>query len=128
MKFSKKLLFVLKSQMFSAFLVEYNVRLTGIKLKRYWGCSLFKTLYKRQSFLYQRRTRRDSKTTSPYIFSIEEPLIVPVKGRQALYWIDFSFSWKELLQVWSYRISPLSRCALTKDLCMAINLDLDNKF
>ena len=27
--------------MLSAFFVEYNVSLTGIKLERYWGCSLF---------------------------------------------------------------------------------------
>ena len=31
----KKLWFVLKRRMFSAFLVGYNVGLTGIKLKRY---------------------------------------------------------------------------------------------
>ena len=34
-KFLKKLWFVLRKGMFSVFLVEYNVRLTGIKLKRY---------------------------------------------------------------------------------------------
>ena len=36
--------------------------------------------------------------------SFEEPLIAPVKARHALYRIEISFSWKELLQVWSYRI------------------------
>ena len=34
-EFFKKLWFVLRRGMFSAFLVDYNVRLTGIKLKRY---------------------------------------------------------------------------------------------
>ena len=34
-KFLKKLWFVLRRGMFSAFLVGYNVGLTGIKLKRY---------------------------------------------------------------------------------------------
>ena len=96
-EFLKKLWFVLRWKMFSAFLVGYNAGLTGIKLERYSGCSLFKTLQKRQSFLYQRRTRRDSKPSSWYIFSFEEPLIAPVKARHALYWIDSSFSWKELL-------------------------------
>ena len=33
--FLKKLWFVLRRGMFSAFVVEYNVGLTGIKLKRY---------------------------------------------------------------------------------------------
>ena len=36
--------------MFSVLLAEYNARLTEIKLKRYWGCSLFKTLQKRQVY------------------------------------------------------------------------------
>ena len=83
--------------MFSAFLVEYKVSLTGIKLKIYWGCSLFKTLWKKQSFLYQLRTRRDSKPISWYIFSFKEPLMASVKAGHALHWIDSSFSWKELL-------------------------------
>ena len=78
-----------------AFLTEYNFPLPGIKLKRCWGCSLFKTLYK--SFLYQPQTQRDSKWISLYFFSVEKLLIAPVKTRQALYWIDPSFSWKELL-------------------------------
>ena len=34
-EFSKKLWFVLRSEMCSAFLVGYNIGLTGIKLKRY---------------------------------------------------------------------------------------------
>ena len=34
-EFLKELWFVLRRGMFSAFLVGYNVRLTGIKLKRY---------------------------------------------------------------------------------------------
>ena len=33
-KFLKKLRFVLRRRMFSVFLVEYNISLTGIKLKR----------------------------------------------------------------------------------------------
>ena len=33
-KFLKKLRFVLRRRMFSMFLVEYNISLTGIKLKR----------------------------------------------------------------------------------------------
>ena len=36
--------------MFSAFLVEYNVRLTEIKLKRYWGSLFFKTSKKSNVF------------------------------------------------------------------------------
>ena len=43
-EFLKKLLFVLRTGLFSAFLVGCNVGLTGIKQKMYWGCSLFKTL------------------------------------------------------------------------------------
>ena len=43
-EFLKKLWFALRRGMFSAFLVGYNVGLTGIKLKRYRGCSFFKTL------------------------------------------------------------------------------------
>ena len=43
-EFLKKLWFALRRRMLSAFLVGYNVGLTGIKLERYWGCSLFKTL------------------------------------------------------------------------------------
>ena len=41
-KFLKNLWFVLKRGIFSAFLVEHNVRLKGSKLKKYRGCSLFK--------------------------------------------------------------------------------------
>ena len=33
--------------------VAYSVFLTGIGLKRYFGCSFLKTLQKRQSFLYE---------------------------------------------------------------------------
>ena len=43
-EFLKKLWFALRRGIFSAFLVGYNVGLTGIKLKKYQGCSLFKTL------------------------------------------------------------------------------------
>ena len=84
-KFLKNLWFVLKRGIFSAFLVEHNVRLKGSKLKKYRGCSLFKTLQKMWSFLYQRRTWKDSKLSSWYIFSFEEPLIFPVKAKHALY-------------------------------------------
>ena len=38
--------FLLKRGMVSAFLVEHNVRLAGINLKRYWGCPLLR-LYKK---------------------------------------------------------------------------------
>ena len=34
-EFLKKLRFVLRRGMFNAFLVKYNLRLTGVKLKRY---------------------------------------------------------------------------------------------
>ena len=40
-RFKKRM--YLRKGMFSVFLVEYDVRVTRIKLKRYWGCSLFKT-------------------------------------------------------------------------------------
>ena len=42
--FHSKLWFALRRGIFGAFLVGYNVGLTGIKLKRYRGCSFFKTL------------------------------------------------------------------------------------
>ena len=57
----KKLWFILKRGMFNTILADYNERLAGIKLKDIEDCHYLK---QRQSFLYQRQTRKDSKLSS----------------------------------------------------------------
>ena len=37
-----------------------------------------------ETFLYQRRCRKDSKASSWYSFSLDEPRIAPVRAKQAL--------------------------------------------
>ena len=59
---------------------------------------------KRQSFLYHHRWCRDSNPSSS--FSLELPSIVLIMGSAALCWIDLSLPWKELLSIWSYKLSP----------------------
>ena len=87
--------------MFCTFFEGWDECLTGTKWKRYRGCSFLKTLEKRQSFLYQRQGVRDSKPNSWHNFSLDEPLVVPVIERKALYWIVSSLSWKELTKALS---------------------------
>ena len=105
-EFLKKLFFTLKMGMLYTFLQVWDECLTEIRWKRYWRCSFLKTLSKRQSFIYQSRSLRGCKPYSWYSFPLDAPLIVPVIARQALYWIHSSLSWKELLKVWSCKISP----------------------
>ena len=50
-EFLKKLCFVLIRRILPTVLVAYDVLLTGMRLKKYFGCSFLKTLSKRQSFL-----------------------------------------------------------------------------
>ena len=104
-EFLKKLCFVSTRGILCIFRVEYNERLVGIKLNRFLEFTFSKTLWKRQSFLHQRRSRRDSNPNS-WHFSFDVPLIVIIKARHALCWIDSRFSLNELLKAWSYRISP----------------------
>ena len=105
-EFLKKLCFTLKMGMLCTALEVWNECPTGIKWNRYRGCSFLKTLHKRQSFLYQGQSLWGSKPNSWFSFSLGVPLIAPVIARQALYWIDYSQSWKELLKVWSHKMSP----------------------
>ena len=63
-EFLKKLRFLLRRGMLCIFRVEYNECLVGIKLNRYLGLWLYKTLWKRQSFLHQRRSWIDPNSNS----------------------------------------------------------------
>ena len=68
----------------------YLLLLFGIVLNRYDGDSLLRTLYKKLIFLYQRLDFKDSKPSSSYIFSVEDPLMAPVMASVALYSSDYS--------------------------------------
>ena len=97
-EFLKKIYLDLKIGRLCIFLVAYGARLLRMLV--------FKYFIERGSFLYQRRSLRDSKPNSWYNFSFNVPLIALVIVRHALYWTDFNRSWKELLNAWSYEISP----------------------
>ena len=55
-EFLKSLCFVLIREVLPTVLVAYGALLTEIRLKRYFECSILKTLWKGQSFLLQRRS------------------------------------------------------------------------
>ena len=55
-EFLKKLCFVLIREILLTVLVAYGVLVTGMRLKRYFGCSFLKTLKDKQNFLYQQRS------------------------------------------------------------------------
>ena len=103
-EFFKKTCFDLKMGRLCTFLVVYGACLTGIKWKRYSGCWFLNILWKRQSFLYQHRSLKDSKPNFWYIFFLMYPYLLLLL--QVLYWMDSNLSWKELLNAWSYKISP----------------------
>ena len=44
------------------------------------------------------RSLRGSRPNSWYSFSLDVPLVAPIIGKQALYEIDSSLSWKKLLK------------------------------
>ena len=75
---------VLTNRMLCIFLHDYNMRLEGMKLKKYLGYFFFNAFLKWHSLLHQCRTRRNSKPISWYFLSFG----VPVKVRHTLYW-DF---------------------------------------
>ena len=98
--------------MLCIFLNDYNMRLKGIKSKKYLGYLFLNAFLKWRSLLHQCRTRRNSKPISWNLL----PFGVPVKVKHALYWTDAIFSWKELLKAWPYRPYSKSRWCLTKAL------------
>lgn len=71
-------------------LVLWTLFNLGIKSNKYVGDVSLNSL----SFLNQRLDLRDCKSNSWSNFSHEVPLNGPVIARQALFWINPSFSWK----------------------------------
>ena len=108
------------------FLVEYKVRLTGIKLKKYRGCSFRGTLWKRQSFLYESNWKV-LQTWLMTEFSFDAPFIAPIKTRHHLHQTNLAF-----LQTSHYKLDCTgynhSLYEGEQILCIAICVALGNKF
>ena len=101
-EFLKKLCFVLIRGILPTVLVAYGVLLTRMRLKRYFGCSFLKTLCKRDKVSC---TNNEVEGTLGLIlgrlFLLTYLRMVHVIAKQALYWMDSIFAWKELLKAWS---------------------------
>ena len=83
-----------------------NKWMTGIKLKKYSGCSFSKTSYKGKVFY----TNVDLKATQipildRFLLLTNTLLLLLVKASHGLYRIDSIFSWNELLKAWFYKVS-----------------------
>ena len=82
---------------FSLNLVWYMSLQAGIKGVKKSGAFLSKILLKHQSFLFYRRSWRDSRSRFPYNFYLEVPFNGPVKAKVALYYIDSNLLQKQNL-------------------------------
>ena len=88
------------------FPVLYILTEMGIIWKRYFGHLYLEISKKQHSFLYHLVFSMVSKPSSLYSFSLDAPLIAPVIANTALYWVESSFWWNEVLYAWSNMMSP----------------------
>lgn len=86
-------------------LISCNIHLTcifsSIRFLRYCGVLLLQSLSNIPSFLYQSCNWTDSKLNYWQSFYFGVLRIAPVMASQALYWMNSSFWWRDILYAWS---------------------------
>ena len=125
-----KLCFVLIRGILPTVLVAYDVLLTGMRWKRYFGCSFLKTL--RDKVLCTNNNNEVGGTlglTLGRFFSLDVPWMTGVIAKQALYWMDsiFAFlSFRKSPIVLFFLLNTFFRCSsnvnVMSKMCLRVNL------